>query len=380
MDTSSSPKGGGKAALSEKTQLDWLQLSRTENVGPITFMQLKAHFGSVQAALEGLPEMAARGGKKTLRLYPRKIVERELAQLKKLRGRLLLIDDPHYPAHLASISDPPPVLRIIGNVEMLSKRCFAVVGGRNASLNGRKFAHKMAQDMGYLGWILVSGLARGIDTATHQGALASGTVAVLATGLDRYYPPENKHIQKEIEEKGVVISEVPIGTPPQAQQFPRRNRMISGLSHGVIVLEAAMRSGSLITARFALEQGRDVFAVPGSPSDGRCEGSNDLIRQGGNVLTSVEDIINMYPDEKESPTSIKEMQKPSYPPPPALSSRERSKAHQMLLGNMSSSPIGVDELTRACHLSASEVSASLLELELAGRVTRPSGSHVSRLN
>ena len=188
------------------------------------------------------------------------------------------------------------------------------------------------------------------------------------------------YIQKEIEEKGVVISEVPIGTPPQAQQFPRRNRMISGLSHGVIVLEAAMRSGSLITARFALEQGRDVFAVPGSPSDGRCEGSNDLIRQGGNVLTSVEDIINMYPDEKESPTSIKEMQKPSYPPPPALSSRERSKAHQMLLGNMSSSPIGVDELTRACHLSASEVSASLLELELAGRVTRPSGSHVSRLN
>jgi DNA processing protein len=374
--------------LNPAERLDWLRLIRTENVGPVTFYQLLHRFGSAGAALEALPSLANRGGRQArLGLFPRAAAERELADLDKAGATILAWGEPDYPAALAAIDDAPPLLAVRGDSTLLSRPAIAVVGARNASANGRRLARELAGELGRHGYLVASGLARGIDAAAHLGALASGTVAVLAGGVDIVYPSENQELYEAIVERGAVVAEPALGTVPQARHFPRRNRIISGLSLGILVVEAAARSGSLITARFALDQGREVFAVPGSPLDPRCRGTNDLIRRGATLTESVEDILQQLP---ALPPSV--VQRPPIPPdPPAwlepaametpaqTLGEPRDSARAQITERLGPTPVAVDELVRQCHLSPAMVVTILLELELAGRLERHPGNQVSLL-
>ncbi len=278
--------------LSSKERVSWLRLIRTEGVGPVTFRELLARFGSADGALDALPEIARRGRRvRPLRIPSAAAAERELAQIERFGARYLGLVEPDYPLALAAIDDAPPLLMLAGNEHLLTRPCIALVGARNASLNGRKLADSLSRELAQEGFLVVSGMARGIDTAAHIGALEAATAAVLAGGLDVIYPPENEALHEDLRSRGLLIGELPLGTEPQARHFPRRNRIISGLSLGVVVIEAAMRSGSLITARFANEQGREVMAVPGSPLDPRARGCNDLLRQGATLVESGEDVV-----------------------------------------------------------------------------------------
>jgi len=281
--------------LSDQERLARLRLARTENVGPVTFRQLIARFGSAGEALHALPALARRGGRaRPLRLCTPEAAERERDALAAAGGTLVFPEEADYPQALAILDHAPMVLSVLGDPGMLCRRSIAIVGARNASTSGRNFARRMAADLAAAGMTVVSGLARGIDTAAHEGAI-DATVAVMAGGVDVVYPRENADLYRRIRDRGAVISEIPFGTQPQARHFPRRNRIISGLSIGVLVVEAALRSGSLITARLAGEQGRDVFAVPGSPLDPRCKGPNDLIRKGAKLTETAEDILSEFP-------------------------------------------------------------------------------------
>ena len=265
--------------LTDTDRLDWLRLIRTPSVGPRLFIDLIERFGSPTTAIDALPEIARRAkGKRRLAAPPIADIEAELAHLQVTGGRMIALCEPEYPEPLAAIADPPPVLFVRGDTALLHRPILAIVGARNASSNGRRFAEEIARDLGEAGYVVVSGLARGVDGAAHRGALHTGTIAAVAGGIDVVYPPEHEDLQRQIAETGAVVSEQPVGTQPTARHFPARNRLISGLSAGVLVVEAAQKSGSLITARLALEQGREVFAVPGSPRDPRCRGTNDLIR------------------------------------------------------------------------------------------------------
>lgn len=269
--------------LTDAERLDWLRLIRSENVGPITFYQLLRHLGSARAALEVLPDLARRGGRAApLCVFPRADAEAEIARTTALGARLAALGDPEYPKLLAAADDAPPLLSLKGHAHLGSRETFTIVGARNAAAAGGRLTRMLASELGREGLVIVSGLARGIDGAAHEGALASGTIAVLAGGIDVVYPPEHQALYEKIAESGLLVAETPIGTEPKARHFPRRNRIISGSSLGVLVVEAAARSGPrpLITARFALEQGREVLAVPGSPLDPRARGANNLIRQG----------------------------------------------------------------------------------------------------
>ncbi len=270
---------------------DWLRLWRTENVGPITFRQLMKRFGSAGAALNALPEMAQRGGKRGFKSPPANVIEDEIARIEKMGGKIIAWCEAEYPEALVAIEDAPALITALGQPKFLHKRAIGIVGARNASLNGRKLAESLARDLGAAGIVIVSGMARGIDTSAHQMSVKTGSVAVLAGGADIVYPEENRALYERLLDEGCVISDQPLGCEPYAKLFPRRNRMISGLSLGVIVVEAALQSGSLITARMALEQGREVFAVPGSPLDPRCMGTNDLIRQGAILVEKADDVL-----------------------------------------------------------------------------------------
>ncbi len=355
--------------LNPAERLDWLRLIRSENVGPVTFYQLLRRFGSASAALEKLPELANRGGRRApLTLFPRALAERELADLTKVGATLLAWG--------------PPLLAVRGDPALLGRRAIAVVGARNASANGRRLARDMASELGRNGFVVTSGLARGIDAAAHLGALASGTIAVLAGGVDVVYPPENQELYEAIVEHGAVIAEQAVGKLPKPRDFPRRNRIISGLSLGILVVEAAARSGSLITARFALDQGREVFAVPGSPLDPRCRGANDLIRHGATLTESVDDIIQQLPGGmiEEARTRPAPPVTPSWAPSPAETVGEpRDSARGQIIERLGRTPVAVDELVRQCHVSPAMVVTVLLELELAGRLERHPGNQVSLL-
>lgn len=365
--------------LTDKERRDWLTLSRTENVGSVTFRQLIQRFGSAHTALEQLPSLAARGGKKNFILPPKDLIDRELAEANKQNVRLIASCEPDYPEALASIDDAPPILAVRGELATAHRKGIGIVGARNASLNGRKLAETLARDLGTQGYTIISGLARGIDTAAHQASLATGTVAVLAGGVDRVYPEENRKLHESIlGQGGCILSDQPLGTEPQARLFPRRNRLISGLSLGVVVVEAAFQSGSLITARMALEQGREVFAVPGSPLDPRCRGTNDLIRQGAVLTESAQDILTHIlhapprtlfavkePDQAHLDSNIN-----------ALNNNNREEIQQVILENLSPAPVLVDELIRQCAFSAPAVLSVLLDLELAGMVERQAGNKV----
>jgi DNA processing protein len=261
--------------LSHSERRDWLRLAKSENVGPASFRMLMARFGSAEQALEALPDLSRRGGlRREIRIYGRDEAERDLDRVADLGARFVALNEADYPTLLRHIDQAPPLLCIKGNPELFAKPAVAVVGTRNASALGRKFARELSSAVGRAGLLVVSGLARGIDTVAHEASLDTGTVAVLAGGIDVVYPPENEALYREIAERGVLVSEMTPGSVPRAESFPRRNRLISGLSLGVLVVEAALRSGSLITARLAAEQGREVFAVPGSPLDPRCSGTN----------------------------------------------------------------------------------------------------------
>jgi DNA processing protein len=366
-----------RVKLSDRERRDRLRLIRTEHVGPVTFFQLIERFGSAGAALDALPDLAQRGGRsKPPRILSVAAAESEIEAAAKLDARLIAWGEADYPAMLAAIADAPPILFARGRVDLLSQRAVAIVGARNASANGVRFARQLAAELGSAGLIVVSGLARGIDTAAHQGALATGTVAVMAGGVDVVYPPENDRLYAEIVERGVVISEMPPGLEPQARHFPRRNRIVSGAAVGVVVVEASPKSGSLITARLAGEQGREVFAVPGSPLDPRARGTNDLIRQGATLTEGAADVLANLGGVA---TALPQAALVEISPPilPKIDEAGLLTARQCVTGKLGPTPVPVDEIVRQCQLAPAIVLTILLELELAGRLTRHPGNQVS---
>jgi DNA processing protein len=366
--------------LADAEKIEWLRLLRSEGVGPVTFFHLVRFYGGVAKALAALPELARRSGRKApIRIGTEKDAERELAALKRAGAVLLGWLEPAYPVPLAAIEDAPPLVTVRGDVALLSKRNIAVVGARNASANGRAFAETIARDLGKAGFVVASGLARGIDAAAHKGALDTGTAAVLAGGIDICYPPEHRALYDAITERGALVAELPPGTEPLARHFPRRNRIISGLSEGVVVVEAALRSGSLITARLAGEQGREVFAVPGSPLDTRCHGSNNLIRQGAALTESAEDVVRALGGRRIAAAPAAALAEPDLAPLTPPAEADSDKARALLIERLSPSPTAVDELVRQTELPPALVASALLELELAGRIERHPGNRVARL-
>lgn len=369
-----------------------LRLARCDGVGPMSFRRLIDRFGSARAAIEALPGLARQVGRATpLTPPPAETVRREMERVAALGGQMIYLDGPAYPPLLAALEDAPPVLAVLGAVALLAQRAVAVVGGRNASANGQRIAESIGADLARAGLVVVSGLARGVDGAAHRGALRGGhTIAAIAGGLDCPYPPENAALQAEIAARGAVVAEAPLGTAPLARHFPRRNRVIAGLSLGVVVVEAAPRSGSLITARLAIEAGREVFAVPGSPLDPRCQGSNDLIRQGAHLTETAADVLADLPDHPSRQGLARVPGFAAGPAPgfaeprpawesPAESAAEMAAARESVIELLGPSPTAVDEILRRCQFSAAAIASVLLDLELAGRIESLPGNRVALL-
>jgi DNA processing protein len=322
-------------------------LTRSENVGPITFSALLKRYGSATAALTVLPELASKGGRKRpIRVCPKGTAEDEVAATKAAGARLLAKCEAGYPAALAVLEAAPPVITVKGSTHLFERPTIAIVGARNASAAGICLAGKLAQDLGKRGVVVASGLARGVDGAAHLGAIGTGTIAIVAGGIDVVYPPEHDKLQARISTEGLLIAEMPVGTRPEARHFPRRNRLISGISLGILVVEAAPRSGSLITARFALEQGREVFAIPGSPLEPRSRGTNDLIRQGATLVESADDIMRVIDNVTGSP--LAEDEDILYPsaPPVQLEDSDIECAQSIIREKLSPVPVEVNELVR----------------------------------
>jgi DNA processing protein len=386
--------------LKDSERFDWLRLIRSENVGPRTFGALIRNCGSAGAALKALPDLARRGGAaKPIRLATVEEIERELAAARLLGVRFIGLSEPEYPAALRQIDSAPPILALRGAVEILQRPTVAIVGSRNASGAGLTIAERLARGLGRAGYVIASGLARGIDQRAHVASLETGTIAVLAGGHARLYPPEAAPLLGRIVETGAVISEMPVEWEPRGRDFPRRNRIVSGMALGTVIVEAARGSGSLITARFAAEQNREVFAVPGSPLDRRAEGTNDLLRDGANLCARVEDVLAVLdPLRARDPFSILreglegslwdeqgvaggDFSAPSRPVAPgsldlAMPS-DAGSLHARVLELLSPSPISLDELVRVAEAPIKDVRIVLLELELAGRLDYSGGARVS---
>lgn len=367
-------------ALTEKQRIAWLRLIRSDNVGPATFRDLINHCGSAENALAMLPELSARGGAtRAIRVAGIEQAERELEAAHRHGARFVGIGEPDYPPALRQIDGAPPLLAIKGNLAAATRPSLGIVGSRNASIAGAKFAAMIARDCGRAGYVITSGLARGIDTAAHRASLETGTIAVLAGGLDQPYPAENIPLLNEITgHAGIAVSEMPFGWEPRARDFPRRNRLIAGISLGVVVVEAAERSGSLITARLATEAGRLVFSVPGSPLDPRCHGTNGLLKQGAIVTTGPQDVI-----ETLAPLSRLDL----FPPVPASTVQEPERVgglmppgedeRDTIVSALGPTPVEVDDIVQHTGLPASTIYLILLELDLAGRLYRHAGGRVS---
>lgn len=403
--------------LSDRQRLDWLRLIRSDGIGPRSFRSLTNRFGGAGPALEALPDLARQAGR-DIRICPPAEAEREMAGLIRLGGRFIALGEADYPRPLQAIDSAPPLLALMGSATLLCQPAVAMVGSRNASAAGLTLTRRLAREIGEAGFTIVSGLARGIDTAAHEASRPTGTVAVLAGGLDRIYPQQNRALAERIAAEGALVSEMPLGWEPRGRDFPRRNRIVSGLALGTLVVEAARRSGSLITARFANEQGRQVFAVPGSPLDPRAEGGNHLIREGATLCAAAEHVVEALqpmvgrpsdlfhasgalreegtqdsgdslweeldlPDVARPPLAEAERPEPDGFGPSSFSSLAAGSVGEgdigpHLLGLLSPTPIALDDLVRASGHSAREVGRVLLELELAGAVLRHPGGGLSR--
>jgi DNA processing protein len=375
----SSSAGSKGIALTERQRIAWLRLIRSDNVGPVTFRDLINHFGSAETALELLPELSRRGGStRSIRVATQAEAETELEIARRAGARFVGIGEPDYPRALRRIEGAPPLIAVKGEASALARPAIGIVGSRSCSVSGAKFTAMLARDLGRAGYSVVSGLARGIDTAAHRASLATGTIAVLAGGLDQPYPPENVGLLDEIiSEGGAALTEMPFGWEPRARDFPRRNRLIAGIGLGLAVVEAATRSGSLITARYAADFGRQVFAVPGSPLDPRCHGSNGLLKDGATITTESADILEaMAPVSRIDLFTLPEAGEPDRPSAPQLlppTDDERSR----IVDALGPTPVEIDDVIRHTGCSAQHVYLVLLELDLAGRLHRHAGGFVS---
>lgn len=371
------------ATLDDAERLACLRLIRSENVGPVTFRELINHYGGAARALDALPELAARGGThRKIRITSRAQAERELERAAKTGATPIFTIEPGYPPALAAIDAPPPMLYVRGDRAILTRPAVAIVGSRQSSAAGHKLTRLFATGLGQAGYAVVSGLARGIDAAAHEATLETGTVAVVAGGVDIVYPPDNAALTQAIAERGAIVSDMPPGFQPRAKDFPRRNRIISGIALGVVVVEAAKRSGTLVTARLAGEQGREVFAVPGHPLDPRAEGTNALLKRGATLVTEPTDIIEaLAPLSGLSPDAAFAEQHPAQgwiapppTPPPLLQEQDRT----LVLEALGPAPVDIDSLMRATGLDTRTLNVILMELDLAGRIIRHGAGLVSR--
>lgn len=402
-------KGQARVRLTDDERLDWLRLIRSENVGPRTFFALMRNFGDAGAALRALPELARRGGAaRPIRVATRAEIEQEFALALKTGVRLVAFCEPEYPPALRQIASAPPILALRGREEALQQPAVAIVGSRNASAAGLTFADRLARGLGEAGYVVVSGLARGIDQRAHIAALATGTIAVLAGGHARPYPPEAVALIPRIAEFGAIVSEMPVEWEPRGRDFPRRNRLVSGLSLGTVVIEAARGSGSLITAKFAAEQNREVFAAPGSPLDPRAEGTNDLLRDGANLCARTEDVLavlepirardlfSCFEEAARDPDEAAHDEPPSFagdrqPDPLARAGVEvdevasgdvrgvadASAGRRRIEALLGPTPVSLDDLARAAEVPVRDVRTALIELELAGRLEYTGGNRVA---
>ncbi len=355
-------------------RLAWLRLLRSRRVGVSTFFRLMREHGSAQKSLAALPETARAAGVQDYTVCPEGVAVAEMKAAKAAGATMICYGEATYPTALTDIPDPPPLLWTIGDTALLARPMVAMVGARNASSLGTRMARKLAEGLTDAGYIVVSGLARGIDTAAHLAALEGGTIAVQAGGVDVIYPRENATLADDIAKTGLRLSEIAIGTQPQARHFPRRNRIISGIARAVVVVEAAARSGSLITAKNALDQGRDVLAVPGHPFDARAFGCNALLRDGATLVRSAEDVIEAIGKEEQS---IQPVPAPKHPPKPERSLRDTSKLHSEILSRLGPSPVAEDQLIRDLDLPSQKVAPELLNLELDGKIIRAPGGLLS---
>jgi len=388
------------AALSDEQRLDWLQLIRCENIGPRSFHKLMLRHGSAAEALKNLPALIRQGAGRKIAIASRDRAARELAAAQDIGARYVALGEADYPQGLVHIEAPPPLICLRGDSGLFAKPIVAVVGARNASGAGLAFTERLVRGLGAAGFVVVSGLARGIDARAHKAALASGTLGVLAGGLDRFYPPENVGLIEDVAARGAILSEMPLGCEPRGRDFPRRNRLVSGLALGVVVVEAERRSGTLITARFAREQGRELFAVPGSPLDPRAEGTNDLLAEGAFMCRSAEDVVDRLAPLARRGGGYGMLAEPgaSYiheplwdeydegdlapkpaPPERVAAARESvpTAVEAPVEAFLSPTPLSVDELARACGRPPAEIRLRLQELELENRIERHSGDRVS---
>lgn len=370
-------------ALHHPEIFDRLRLIRSNNIGPVSYVQLIKRFGSAAAALEAIPQLASRGGAKAPRIADADRTAREIDKVAAMGGNFLFLDDPDYPIPLTQLSNPPAVLTWRGKLALLQLAAVAIVGARNASAAACRFTRDMAFALAQARVAIVSGLARGIDTAAHEGAVGRATIGVIAGGIDVHYPPENKMLQEQIAEQGLLLAEQPWHTQPRARHFPYRNRIIAGLASGTVVMEAAPRSGSLITARLAAENGRQVMAIPGSPLDPRSRGCNMLIREGAVLVQSAEDVLEMIQHFDDRAAHIAprgdlfDDEFRAVDPRETDAANVDDNARNKLHGLLCVTPVATDELVRQAGLSPATVQLILLELELAGRLTRHAGARVS---
>ncbi len=368
------------AHLSQNEKIARFQLIRTENVGPVTFRHLLSKYKTALNALDALPELARRGGrKKPLYAAKKSDVLKEIDALTNIGGTLIVCGDHLYPNALMAAEGSPPILMALGHPHLLENKNFAIVGARNCSVVGTKLATSLSREMGQAGYIISSGMARGIDAAVHMGALETGTIAVLAGGVDIIYPRENGRLYDAIINTGLVLSEMPLGTQPTARHFPRRNRIISGLASGLLVVEATHKSGSLITARLALEQGREVFAIPGSPLDPRAKGPNDLIRQGAVLVENVNNILEVLQmmDEQRISEPQYDLFDGATDLQIAIDEKDAGMIRDAIRDKLSHTAVAIDDLIRMMELRPAEVQSVLLELELAGEIIRYPGNRVA---
>jgi DNA processing protein len=369
--------------LTEKQKLSWLRLIRSDNIGPVTFRDLINHFGSAEAALDALPDLSRRGGAaRSPRIATLAQAEREMETATRFGARFVGIGEPDYPPALREIDGAPPLIGMKGSSATVIRPSLGIVGSRNASINGAKFAAMLARQCGQAGYTIASGLARGIDAAAHAASLSNGTVAMLAGGLDKPYPPENFRLLDDIYANGgATISEMPFGWEPRARDFPRRNRLIAGVSLGVLIVEAAERSGSLITARLAGDFGRLVFAVPGSPLDSRCHGTNRLIKDGATLVTEAADILDALSPMMEPRLDLQHVVREGTGDQPISQTGDRAgdKERAILAEAVGPSPVETDDIIRHTGLPAATVYLLLLELDIAGKLNRHSGGRISMI-